>query len=310
MIRAALAALLAVALPVGAAAQQRPPRDRHLERSLQALSDSFDGRVGIYVRNLRTGVTAEVNADELFPTASMIKVPILLTLFDSLEHGSLSVQQRLMYTDSLEYPGGDILGSFRDSTPVEMSRVIMLTATMSDNTAALWLQSLAGGGVAINHWLSSNGFDSTRMNSRTPGRHDAWERYGWGQTTPREIANLLVMIREGRAVSHAASQELYRVLTRTFWNAQAISQIPPWIQAASKQGAVDRSRSEVVLVNAPHGDYVFSVITKNQADTSWALHNAGWDLIRKVSAMLWKRFEPGYPWKPPAGWEKFKASEE
>ena len=182
----------------------------------------------------------------------------------------------------------------------------MLMITTSDNTAALWLQSLAGTGTVINQWLADHGFDSTRVNSRTPGREASRATYGWGQTTPREIARLLVMIREGRAVSPAASQEMYRILTRIYWNGVALSQLPPWVQAASKQGAVDHSRSEVVLVNAPSGDYVFSIITKNQEDDSWAPDNAGWVLIRRLSALLWQYFEPHHPWSPAPGAERFK----
>ena len=139
------------------------------------------------------------------------------------------------------------------------------------------------------------------MNSRTPGREAARAIYGWGQTTPREMAELLVMIREQRAVSPAADQEMYRMLTRIYWNGEALSQIPPWIQAASKQGAVDRSRSEVVLVNAPSGDYVFSVITKGQEDSSYAKGNEGYVLLRQVSALLWSTFEPRHPWTPAPG---------
>ncbi|MDP7239546.1 MAG: serine hydrolase, partial [Candidatus Latescibacteria bacterium] len=80
---------------------------------------------------------------------------------------------------------------------------------------------------------------------------------------------LLVLIREGRAVSPAASNDLYRHLTRIYWDDEALSQIPPTVQVASKQGAVSQSRSEVVLVNAPSGDYVFCIITKNQTDTRY-----------------------------------------
>jgi beta-lactamase class A len=118
------------------------------------------------------------------------------------------------------------------------------------------------------------------------------------------------MIREQKAVSPAASQEMYRHLTRIYWNAQALSQLPPWVQAASKQGAVDQSKSEVVLVNAPSGDYVFSVITKEQEDQRWVEDNEGYVLIRKVSALLWKTFEPEHPWSPASGVEKFKPPEE
>jgi len=191
---------------------------------------------------------------------------------------------------------------------VKLSKLVMLMLTMSDNTASLWLQHLCGTGTAINDWLASHGFEGTRMNSRTPGRQADWERYGWGQTTPREMAELLVMIREGRAVSPAASTEMYRALTRSYWDDEALSQIPPTVQAASKQGAVDASRSEVVLVNAPGGDYVFTVITKNQADTSWTPENEGFQLIRDVSRTLWQHFEPEHDWQPPEGIRRYWGS--
>ena len=133
---------------------------------------------------------------------------------------------------------------------------------------------------------------------------------GWGQTTPREIARLLVTIRSGAAVDRGASEEMYRALTRSYWNGEALSQLPPWVQAASKQGAVDRSRSEVVLVNAPSGDYVFSVITRNATDERYAADNAGYRLIRRVSALLWAEFEPGHPFTPDPGAARFKPPDE
>jgi beta-lactamase class A len=229
----------------------------------------------------------------------MIKVPILVGVYDRLDKGELKFDSVMTYTDSLaDNEGGDILGVVKDSTPMELSRVIMLMITMSDNTAALWNQYLAGTGTRINAWLSANGFDSTRVNSRTPGRQDNRKMYGWGQTTPREMARLFVMIREGKAVSPYASEEMYRVLTRIYWNGEGLSQIPPWIQAASKQGFVDASRSETVLVNAPSGDYVYCIITKNQADHSYTHDNAGFTLLRKTGALLWRSFEPKHPWSP------------
>jgi len=280
--------------------------DATLQARLEQAVRGFHGDVGVYVRNLRTGQSAAIRADELFPTASMIKVPILLATFQAMEDGSLSFQQQLTYTDSLAYSEeDDLLARAQDSSTVELAAVAMLMITMSDNTAALWLQSLAGTGVVINQWLASHGFDSTRVNSRTPGRQDNWKQYGWGQTTPREMAGLLVRIREQQAVSPAADQQMYRMLTRIYWNGEALSQIPPWVQAASKQGAVNQSRSEVVLVNAPAGDYVFCVITKNQEDQSWEASNEGYVLLRTISALLWKYFEPDTPWTPAPGAARF-----
>ena len=173
--------------------------------------------------------------------------------------------------------------------------------TTSDNSAGLWCQNLAGTGTEINHWLSDNGFEKTRVNSRTTGRKEDWEKFGWGQTTPREMAEMLVMIRDGKAVSKAASMEMYRVLCNIYWNGEALSQIPPYVQAASKQGAVSDSRSETVLVNAPLGDYVFSIITKNQKNKSCQHNNDGLALIRKTSKLLCDYFELGSAWEPVEG---------
>jgi beta-lactamase class A len=302
--------LFAAAGTSGPAAAQRAPAPKHdttLEARLQQLVAPFQGTVGIYVRHLPSGRFAAIDADQLFPTASMIKVPIMLTLFQQIEDGRLGWLDTLTYRDSLLYAGeDDVLGKLRDSTPVPLAQVAMLMITTSDNTASLWLQKLVGTGTVINAWLASHGFDSTRVNSRTPGREADRSKYGWGQTTPREMAELLVMIRQQRAVSPAADQEMYRMLTRIYWNGEALSQVPPWVQAASKQGAVDHSRSEVVLVNAPSGDYVFSVITKNAVDSSYAKDNAGYVLLRRVSALLWSTFEPKHPWTPAPGVERFK----
>lgn len=272
--------------------------DRKLTRKLQALVEKFEGDVGIYVQHLKTGKIAAINADTLFPTASMIKVPITIGMFDNIERGVIDYDSVLTYRDSLLYEGVDILGSFKDGEKIALSKVLMLMITTSDNTASLWCQHLAGTGSAINEWLATNGFQHTRVNSRTAGRQDAWRKYGWGQTTPREMAGLLLKIHQGRAVSPRASERIYRNLVRIYFDGESLSQIPPYVQVASKSGAVNRSRSEVVMVNAPHGDYVFCVITKNQKDESWNRDNEGYVLLRNVSRLLWNYFEPGSKWKP------------
>jgi beta-lactamase class A len=278
--------------------------DKRLTQELQMLVNNFKGDVGIYVQNLRTGKAASINADTIFPTASMIKVPIMCGVFDKIEKKELSYHQNLTYRDSLLYAGEDILGSFKDGEKIQLSKVQMLSITTSDNTASLWLQKLAGS-ENINQWLSENGFEHTRLNSRTAGRQTYQKLYGWGQTTPKEMAMLVKKIRDGQAVSPAASQRMYRNMVRIYWDAEALSEIPPYIQAASKQGAVNRSRSEVVLVNAPHGDYVFCIATKNQKDESWTSDNEGYQLIRNLSKLLWNYYEPKSTWKPAEGFERY-----
>ena len=286
------------------------PSLEDLGTEITPLVEAFEGRAGVYIKDLVTGEEWALNADTLYPTASMIKVPIMVALFDRLERGELAYQQELVYTDSLFYSDDDLTGEFRDSATVLLSEMVMLSISKSDNTASLWLQELAGMGVAINAWLESNGFQGTRMNSRTPGRRADWETFGWGQTTPREMARLMEMIGTGAAVSPAASEEMLRVLQRPYWDDEALSQLPPSIEVASKNGAVSASKSEVVLVHAPSGPYLFCVITADQTDTRWEADNAGYVLIRDVSRLLWNAFEPGTPYTAPAGHERYLGSDE
>ncbi len=273
--------------------------DRALTKKLAELSKDFKGGYGIYVRNLKTGAMAEINPDTLFPTASIIKVPILCALFDKIDRGELKYSQEMVYRDSMAYGGAGVAHLFKDSAKVPLAELVWLMIAISDNTAALWCQFLAGTGIAINEWLEKNGFHQTRVNSRTPGREANRSEHGWGQTTPREMAELLALIREGKAVNAEASEEMYRVFSKPYWDGEALSQIPPTIRVAAKNGAVNASRSEVVLVNAPSGDYVFCVLTKNQKDQRWEHDNEGYVLIRNVSRLLWNYFEPKSKWSAP-----------
>jgi len=282
--------------------------DAKLTAKLHDAIKGFNGQAGIYVQNLKTGKTAAINADTLFPTASMIKVSIQCGLMDKIEKGEMQYNQKLLYRDSLLYKGEDILGSFKDKDTIEVSKVALLMITMSDNTASLWLQKLVGSDY-INRWLDSAGFKVMRDNSRATGREAMHERYGWGVTTPYEMCRLFTMIHDGKAVSPAASERMVRNMGRIFWDNYALSQIPPYIHTISKQGALNESKSETVLVNAPHGDYVFSIITNHNKDQRWTQDNEAEVLIRKVSALLYNYFEPGNTWKPAEGMDKFMKDE-
>ena len=95
----ALALLLFAGAPLWA--QQDPHPDPRLQARLDSLVQGFHGSVGIWVHHLKSGRSAGVNADSVFPTASMIKVPIMVATFDAPERGVLDFHQKPVYTDSL-----------------------------------------------------------------------------------------------------------------------------------------------------------------------------------------------------------------
>ncbi|MEY3507870.1 MAG: hypothetical protein RIR44_1102 [Bacteroidota bacterium] len=282
--------LLAFIFLVALVPAQAQKVNKKLQHALETLTTGFKGDVGIYVKDLHTGKFASINADSIFPTASMVKVPILIGIMDKLNKGELKYHQELTYKDSLLYAGSDLLASLKNNEKVELSKVIMLMLTTSDNTASLWLQSLSGTGTRINQILDSIGYTATRVNSRTPGREAGRDKFGWGQTSPKEMATLFETLANRTLMDATSSEKMLRLLGRNYWDEEALSQIPPDVFVASKNGAVNASRSEAMYVSGKNARYVFCICTKNNKDTSWESNNEGWELARKVSKLLWETY--------------------
>lgn len=281
--------LAGLLLPILLSAQKT---DKKLETKLQETITGYNGDIGIYVKNLRTGKIVSINADTVFPTASIVKVPILLGVMNKIHNGELKYDSAFTYKDSLLYAGADILGSFKSNEKIVLKKIIMLMLTTSDNTASLWLQSIAGTGARINAILDSLGLKDTRVNSRTPGRENNRTQYGWGQTTPKEMGTIFEKIYRNEIFSPVACERMMRCLGRNYWDEnEAISVLPPTIEVFSKNGCVNASRSEVMIVNAPNNPYVFCIFTKNNKDQQWVHENEAWAMARKISTILWEYFE-------------------
>ncbi|MEO5893130.1 MAG: serine hydrolase [Ferruginibacter sp.] len=279
--------IICLALPSIVLAQKT---DKKLEAQIRELIKDFHGDIGVYVHSLKNNRVVSINADSVFPTASMIKIPIIIGVMDKIEKGELQYHEELLYKDSLLYEGVDILGSFKNNEKIDLSKVIMLMLTMSDNTASLWLQSLAGTGTRINELMDSLGMKVTRVNSRTAGREASRTQYGWGQTSPKEMATLMEKIVKMEVINENASAKILRLMGRNYWDEVAASQIPPGVFIASKGGAVDACRNEVLFVNGKNSPYIFCICTNNNKDQRWDENNEAWQLSRKISKLLWKKY--------------------
>lgn len=282
-------------------AEGDPNNSGKLKQELVSDIKDFHGDVGIYIHNLKTGETVTINADTLFPTASMIKLSIMGTLFKEIEQGKYTFNQPLGFKKAFRYPypdDFDILRYMQPGDTLRLAKLMKMMVTFSDNIAAIWCQHMAGS-QNVNAFLKENGFKVLRLNSHIPGREKMYHQYGWGVTSPREMGELVTKIWNGQLVSRAASEEMMRLMTGSFWTGESISRIPPHVLVLSKDGSLNNSRSEVLVVNASNGPYVYCVMTKNNRDQSWTFNNEGFRLLRTISSTVWNYFEPGYKWTPP-----------
>ena len=264
--------------------------DKSLEKKINELISAYNGEIGIYVKELKKNTIVAINADTIFPTASIVKVPILIGIMNKIQNKELDYHQKLTWFDTLNYdPGEDIVAYLKPETKIELSKVMMLMMTISDNTGSLWLQRIAGTGTTINKLMDQMGYANTKVNSRTPGREIERSVYGWGQTSPAEMARIVEDIVDGKTISTHASDRMLRIMGRQYWDEEGLSSIPPDVFVASKNGAVDASRSEVMFVKGKH-PYILSIFTKNNKDKSWEHDNEAWVLTRKLSKLIWEHF--------------------
>ena len=264
--------------------------DKSLEKKINALISTFNGEIGIYVKDLQKNNIVSINADTIFPTASIVKIPILIGIMNKIHNKELDYHQKLTWFDTLNYdPGEDIVAYLKPETKIELSKVMMLMMTISDNTGSLWLQHIAGTGTRINQLMDQLWYSKTRVNSRTHGRESDRSVYGWGQTSPAEMARIVEDIVNGKIISPEACDKMLRIMGRQYWDEEGLSSIPPNVYVASKNGAVNASRSEVMYVKGPH-PYIFSIFTKNNKDTGWEHDNEAWVLTRKLSKIIWDHF--------------------
>ncbi len=284
---AVLAILMAV--PLGAARTQPAAADTAaLRGTLDRLADAHRGVVGYTVRDLDAGWELSRRGDEPFPTASLIKVPILVTVFDLVERGPLSLDDRLTVLPIDVVPGAGVLQHLHAGLTITVRDAAWLMTTISDNTATNLLLDR----ILIRRvWdkMEALGLPRSKVHSKTFLRAssvamDSSVKYGLGVTTPREMAQLFALLADGRAVSpHADS--LMRDMLFANEDGQLLQRHAGGVRAAHKTGATDAVRTECTLWYLARR-VVACVLTRENADTRWVLDSEPQLLMARMGEVI------------------------
>lgn len=246
-----------------------------LRRALDSIADTHRGVLGYSIRNLDTGERLERRGDETFPTASLIKVAILVTVFDLVEQGRLSLDDRLTVLAIDKVPGSGILQHLRDGNEITVREAAWLMMTISDNTATNLLLDRI---IIRRVWekMEALGLPHTKVHSKSFLRissvaMDSSVKYGLGVTTPNEMAALIARLAEGTAVSPAADSTMLAIMARSSEPRLLLREVGG-VRASRKTGQTDSVRTECALLHLS-SRVVACVLTKENEDTRWALDN-------------------------------------
>lgn len=143
-----------VSATVALQAQAHGPLQRLLEGELSRIP----AKAGIYVKHLKTGEEAAVDADARFNSASVIKIPAMVMAYQMAEKGTLNLDERLTIGRGDKRGGSGVLRYHDVGLQPTVRDVVMQMIITSDNTATDMTFAKVGGVAAINAWLQANGF--------------------------------------------------------------------------------------------------------------------------------------------------------
>ena len=243
-----------------------------LRLKLDSIAGTHHGVVGYSVIDLENNVRLSRRGDEKFSTASLIKVPILVTVFDLVAKGQLSLDDPITVLKIDQVPGSGIIQYLHNGTILTVRDAAWLMITISDNTATNLLLDRI---IIRRVWnkMDSLGLRDTRVHSKSFLRvasiaMDSSVKYGLGVTTPNEMARLFEMLARGKAVNPASDSAMLNILEHNE-NDQKLLRYVYGVRAAHKSGETDQVRTDCALFYL-RNRVVACVLTKENVDQRYS----------------------------------------
>ena len=282
-----------------------------LASDLTSMIEAHPGEVGVYIRHLETGAQFAWRADTVQPTASLIKLPVMVTAYRIADRGELDLTKQITLTEADKVPGSGILTDhFTPGLTMSVRDTIRLMIRYSDNTATNLVVDQVGLPTTAST-METLGFPHTRLNSKvyrgdTSISPEQSRLYGLGSTTAREMAELLEQIHKGTAAAENSCKAMIEHLLACDDKDMLVRELPKETKVAHKSGAVSTSRCDAGIVFGPKGPFVICVLTTENKDRSWNDDNAAQVLIGRIARTAFDHFNPEWERNPADGPQELK----
>ena len=292
LLKRALVVLVLLFASVEAFGQtDQPAKQPTFDARVRAEVSQFKGKVSLAAKNLDTGATYDLGGDDRVPTASTIKIAVMVEAFARVTEGKAKWTDEVVLTKEKKVGGSGILGEFSDGLHLTLRDAVNLMMTMSDNTATnLVIDVLSAD--AVNARMDSLGFKETRLMRRVfgggvslEGKKEENKRFGLGRTTPLEMVAILEKLERGEVVSPAASKEMIELMKREQGTNGIWREL--WrVDKATKSGALDALRSNIGILYHPRGRIAIAITCNEMPEPNWTVDNPALLLMSRLSEIL------------------------
>ncbi|WP_197524698.1 serine hydrolase [Botrimarina hoheduenensis] len=311
---------VAVWLLVAVSAEAKNPQPKNsadptatqtvLQAALAPMIDAHRGTVAVRFEHLVTGDAYAYQADQQMPSASLIKLPVMMAAYEAAARGALSLDERCVFEEADKTPGSGLLSThLSPGAQLSLRDMIRLMIGWSDNAATNVVIERVGI-KAVNDLMDRLGCPHTRLNSLVFKREtsiapELSAKYGLGVMCPKETVLLLKRLAEddpfaagigkgyGKADAAAVkemSEEMREHLRACQSTSMAPRLLPDGVVIAHKTGSVADARCDAGIIESPVGPIAYCVMTADNVDQSWSDENEAAKLIAEVTKAAYDRF--------------------
>ena len=263
---------LVLALAAGDAHAQSPETRstqdllwQRLERQVDRIGDRLDGVMGVAILDLADHRLLLRNADQVYATASSIKLPLMIELYRQEQRGRAGAKDVARLDDRYVVDAKDlvedsyVLGGVTPGVTTLTNRdLAQLMVAVSDNSAFNILYARVGRDD-VNAMLRGLGLERTQVRRRMMDL-EAARRGDENVATPREMVLLLQALHDGKLLDAGLTEALLAQLstTKKSWLPQYL---PEDVRVANKPGELGAVRNDVGIVFAPGRPFAIAVMT-------------------------------------------------
>ncbi len=272
----AIVGMLAALVPTaearpGGTVSPAPATAPTLQAELSGYVAGLGGSYGAAAVSLEDGRTAFVDADTVFPAASMYKLLVMYRVFQQREAGAISLSDPLpiLPDDMLMVEPG---GGFRPGDVPSVGQALYGMIAVSSNTASYALTRAVGGWPAV-----TSAADELGMYSTYAADGEFW-------STPADLVTFFQLLAGRSLVSAAASEQMIDLLLAQQSNDRIPALLPEGVEVAHKTGELPGVRNDGGIVWGPGGRYILVVMSR------WADPDEAIGAEARISRMVYDRY--------------------
>jgi beta-lactamase class A len=243
---------------------------KKLDARVAEIAERFEGVIGVAIVDLTDGRMISRNADRVFPTASSIKIAILLELYHQDQEARAGMQGKAKLDDIYTFDPKELVefsqimaGLTPGMTRVTNRDLAQFMVAVSDNTAANILIERVGKDN-VNTMLRGLGLTKTML--RRKMMDFAAARRGEDNiSTPQEMVRLLEAIYKGKILNKELNEQFVKQLS-TLKESYIPHDLPPGVQVANKPGNLQNVRTDSGIVFVKGRPFEISVMTADARD--------------------------------------------